>query len=57
MYIGGEDLCDLLGIESYRKGRPPWVFCSRAGGETGGLDFMISERGIGLPLIYSYLSS
>lgn len=34
--IGGEDLCDPLGIRSEEKGRPQQVSSYRAGDETGG---------------------
>lgn len=37
MNVGGEDLCDPLGMESERKERPQQMFCSRAGDEAGEL--------------------
>lgn len=37
MNVGGEDLCDPLGMESEKKGRPQQMFCYRAGDEAVGL--------------------
>lgn len=37
MNVGGEDLCDPLGMDSERKGRPQHMFFYRTGDEAGGL--------------------
>lgn len=56
-YVGGEVLCDLLGMESDRKGRSQQGSHFRAGDETGGgwgwvLDLRSSRRGMGMLLAY-----
>lgn len=45
--VGGECLCDLLGMGSERKEKPQQVSCYRPGDATGGLDLKKQKEGCG----------
>lgn len=47
---GGEDLCDLLGMGSERKGTHQQLSCYNARDEAKGLNFRSRRKGVGPPL-------